>query len=203
MGRLLSVVAKWSHVVCDAMPYFKASLVPRDKVGLFWLYYYYLCPLFLDCTTVVDMTAPPSASGRTSRRMFMQLVYDSSASATQVWHLELRWLMCQGQQVEEIVKHCTRRARQAGLLLLQIPTELEWDAASNKNRVLKGFYHHQWRTQFAEKGLTTHKLHEKILTLQMQIETHQRHIETTHANLSKWRAAGKGLMLFKYYSTSM
>ena len=78
---------------------------------------------FLDCTTVVDMTAPPSASGRTSRRMFMQLVYDSSASATQVWHLELRWLMCQGQQVEEIVKHCTRRARQAGLLLLQIPTD--------------------------------------------------------------------------------
>ena len=27
---------------------------------------------------------------------------------------------CQGQQIEEIVKHCTRRARLAGLLLLQV-----------------------------------------------------------------------------------
>jgi len=72
---------------------------------------------------VLDMTAPPDASGARRRRMFIHIMYDSKASARQAWHIELRWLMCQGQQVEEIVKHCTRRARLAGLLLLQVPTD--------------------------------------------------------------------------------
>lgn len=39
-----------------------------------------------------------------------------------MWHLEVRWLICQGHRVEELIKHCARRAKQAGLLMLQIPT---------------------------------------------------------------------------------
>ena len=56
------------------------------------------------------------------RRMFVQLVFDPTASAEQAWHLEIRWNMCQGHKVEDLVKYCMRRARQAGLLLLQVPT---------------------------------------------------------------------------------
>ena len=31
-----------------------------------------------------------------------------------MWHLEVRWLICQGHRVEELIKHCARRAKQAG-----------------------------------------------------------------------------------------
>ena len=54
--------------------------------------------------------------------MFVQLLFDANASADQAWHLEIRWNMCQGQKVEELVKWCARRAKNAGLLLLQVPT---------------------------------------------------------------------------------
>ena len=31
-----------------------------------------------------------------------------------MWHLEVRWLICQGHRVEELIKHCMRRAKQEG-----------------------------------------------------------------------------------------
>ena len=37
----------------DAMPYFREALQPGDRVGLFWIYYYFLCPLLFGCTTVI------------------------------------------------------------------------------------------------------------------------------------------------------
>ena len=39
-----------------------------------------------------------------ARRMFVQLLFDASASAEQAWHLEIRWNMCQGYKVEDLVK---------------------------------------------------------------------------------------------------
>lgn len=56
------------------------------------------------------------------RRMFLQLQFDPTASPEQAWHLEIRWNMCQGHKVEDLVKYCMRRARQVGLLMLQVPT---------------------------------------------------------------------------------
>ena len=37
----------------DAMPYFKTGLNDGDKVGLFWIYYYFLCPMLMKCTPVI------------------------------------------------------------------------------------------------------------------------------------------------------
>jgi len=116
--------------------------------------------------------------------MFVQLLFDASASADACWHLEIRWNMCRADkvklptsyllptflpsyhptfflpsylptflpsylptilpsyhltvlpschptillptalawQVEELIKYCARRAKQAGMLLLQVPT---------------------------------------------------------------------------------
>eukprot|EP00965_Chrysotila_dentata_P089113 2942259-Pleurochrysis_carterae.AAC.1 len=68
------------------------------------------------------MTGPADAKGNYGRRMVVQLKHDSRAGPAQAFHLELRWLMCQGQHIEELLKHCTRRAKSVGLLLLQIPT---------------------------------------------------------------------------------
>ena len=36
-----------------ALPMFARALRPGDRVGLFWLYYYFLCPLSLGATVVV------------------------------------------------------------------------------------------------------------------------------------------------------
>ena len=42
-----------------------------------------------------------------------------------MWHLEVRWLICQGHRVEELIKLCLRRAKQAGrAYLLPCLTEL-------------------------------------------------------------------------------
>ena len=57
-----------------------------------------------------------------ARRMFVQLLFDASASSDACWHLEIRWNMCRGDKVEELIKYCARRAKQAGMLLLQVPT---------------------------------------------------------------------------------
>ena len=80
----------------------------------------------LDLTNWFNDEASPAAGGArkpsVQRRMYVQLLYDASASAEQAWHLEIRWNMCQGHKVEEFAKYCTRRAKQAGLLLLQVPT---------------------------------------------------------------------------------
>ena len=57
-----------------------------------------------------------------ARRMFVQLLFDASACADACWHLEIRWNMCRGDKVEELIKYCARRAKQAGTLLLQVPT---------------------------------------------------------------------------------
>ena len=47
----------------------------------------------------------------------------TAACCMQVWHLEVRWLICQGHRVEELIKQCARRAKQAGGVahMLQIP----------------------------------------------------------------------------------
>ena len=37
-----------------------------------------------------------------ARRMFVQLLFDASASADACWHLEIRWTMCRGDKVEEL-----------------------------------------------------------------------------------------------------
>lgn len=47
----------------------------------------------------------------------------AQASADRVWHLEVRWLMCAAPQIEDLVKYCARKARRAGLLLIQLPTD--------------------------------------------------------------------------------
>ena len=75
---------------------------------------------------LLDMTSG-DASGEGGeqlggRRMFVQLLFDASASDDVCWHLEIRWNMCRGDKVEELIKFCARRAKQAGLLLLQVPT---------------------------------------------------------------------------------
>lgn len=57
-----------------------------------------------------------------SLRDKVQVLFDATAGEDQVWHLEVRWNMCQGHRVEEIVKQCARRAKGAGLIFLQIPT---------------------------------------------------------------------------------
>ena len=57
-----------------------------------------------------------------ARRMFVQLLFDASASSDACWHLEIRWNMCRGDKVEELIKYCARRAKQHGMLLLQVPT---------------------------------------------------------------------------------
>ena len=46
------------------------------------------------------------------------------AGREQVWHLEVRWLICQGHRVEELIKLCLRRAKQAGraYLLASLPS---------------------------------------------------------------------------------
>eukprot|EP00908_Phaeocystis_cordata_P025860 Transcript_8337.p1 GENE.Transcript_8337~~Transcript_8337.p1 ORF type:complete len:628 (+),score=288.23 Transcript_8337:230-1885(+) len=72
---------------------------------------------------LIDMTPPvKEKDGEYGRRQFVQLLHDAQAGREQVWHLEVRWLICQGHRVEELIKHCARRAKQAGLLMLQIPT---------------------------------------------------------------------------------
>ncbi len=74
---------------------------------------------------LLDLTSADDASkggGVRPRRMFVQLLFDANASGDQAWHLEIRWTMCQGPKVEELVKFCARRAKLAGLLLLQVPT---------------------------------------------------------------------------------
>ena len=77
----------------------------------------------LDLTSVDDTTkGTATGRGERPRRMFVQLLFDANASGEQAWHLELRWTMCQSQKVEELIKFCARRAKQAGLLLLQVPT---------------------------------------------------------------------------------
>ena len=77
----------------------------------------------LDLTSVDDATkGTASGRGERPRRMFVQLLFDANASGEQAWHLEIRWTMCQSQKVEELIKFCARRAKQAGLLLLQVPT---------------------------------------------------------------------------------
>ena len=61
------------------------------------------------------------------------------------------------------------------LLLYKSPRmERRWHEAERAQYVRSGFYDHQWTTQFAEKGIITHRLQEKILNLQAQIESHQR-----------------------------
>ena len=71
---------------------------------------------------LLDMTPPPGRDGTPGRRQFVQILADKRAGPEQVWHLEVRWLVCQAHRVEELVKSWTRRARQAGLLMLQVPT---------------------------------------------------------------------------------
>jgi len=72
---------------------------------------------------LVDMTPDVAESdGTRGRRMFVQIIFDSTAGEDQTWHMEVRWNMCQGHRVEELVKYCARRAKQVGLLFLQIPT---------------------------------------------------------------------------------
>ena len=79
-------------------------------------------PSILDEIAFKDVTELPDDNGKYGRRMFFKLVYDSEACERQAWHLELQWLMCEGPRIEDFVQHCTRRARLAGLLMLQIPT---------------------------------------------------------------------------------
>ena len=50
-------------------------------------------------------------------------LHHTQASADRVWHLEVRWLMCAAPQIEDLVKYCARKARRAGLLLIQLPTD--------------------------------------------------------------------------------
>lgn len=75
---------------------------------------------------LVDMTSDEMASATGdqlgARRMFVQVLFDASASAGACWHLEIRWNMCRGDKVEDLIKYCARRAKQAGMLLLQVPT---------------------------------------------------------------------------------
>ena len=56
-----------------------------------------------------------------------------------------------------------------------------------KKEIQTGFYHHQWKTQFAEKGLNVAKLEAKVEALKMEIEMHQTKIEHTKANVKKSR----------------
>ena len=87
----------------------------------------------LDLTSVDDATkGTASGRGERPRRMFVQLLFDANASGEQAWHLEIRWTMCQSQKVEELSKCCARRAKQAGLLLLQVPTTSTGAASSGR-----------------------------------------------------------------------
>ena len=70
-------------------------------------------------SALLDLTAPGSGDGR---RMYVELLHETVASAEQAWHFEVRWLMCQATQVEDLLKYCARRARAAGLLIVQTPT---------------------------------------------------------------------------------
>mmetsp|Transcript_148094 Transcript_148094/g.258357 ORF Transcript_148094/g.258357 Transcript_148094/m.258357 type:complete len:1030 (+) Transcript_148094:61-3150(+) len=72
--------------------------------------------------------------------------------------------------------------------LLAIP--VEYDVNEHGKQIIKsGFYHHQWQTQFAEKGLTTDKLQQKIAQLEDEIVQHKTKIAHTKSNMGRWRAA--------------
>eukprot|EP00746_Dinoflagellata_sp_MGD_P090748 gnl/MRDRNA2_/MRDRNA2_35865_c0_seq1.p1 gnl/MRDRNA2_/MRDRNA2_35865_c0~~gnl/MRDRNA2_/MRDRNA2_35865_c0_seq1.p1 ORF type:complete len:1032 (+),score=251.92 gnl/MRDRNA2_/MRDRNA2_35865_c0_seq1:100-3195(+) len=74
--------------------------------------------------------------------------------------------------------------------LLKIPVQFDVKEDGSK-KVKAGFYHHQWETQFNEKGLTVAQMQEKIQQLQMEIKAHEAKIEKTNARMAKWRLAGK------------
>lgn len=69
--------------------------------------------------------------------------------------------------------------------LLKIPIEKGSDG-----KILKGWYHNQWETQFKEDGLTASQVKEKIMQLQMQIEQHQMKHDRIKRNVAKVRATG-------------
>merc|ERR1712048_7884 len=60
-----------------------------------------------------------------------------------------------------------------------------------KQKIKAGFYHHQWKTQFSEKGLTVVKLQQKIDQLKDEIQTHESKIKQTQTSMSKWRSVGR------------
>ena len=61
-----------------AMPYFRRDLVPGDRVGLFWIYYYFLCPLLIGCTVHILSDAnflDPHALLATIKRVRLNALY--------------------------------------------------------------------------------------------------------------------------------
>ena len=60
------------------MPYFRRDLVPGDRVGLFWIYYYFLCPLLIGCTVHILSDAnflDPHALLATIKRVRLNALY--------------------------------------------------------------------------------------------------------------------------------
>jgi ABC-type multidrug transport system ATPase subunit len=80
------------------------------------------------------------------------------------------------------------------LLKIQVEAEVDKDG---KKTIKSGFYHNQWRTQFAEKGLTTKQLKEKVAQLQLQMETYKAKISRTRRLMKKWQSAGLFAHLFE------
>ena len=48
---------------------------------------------------LIDMTPPPGKDGVQGRRQFVQFIFDAQAGREQVWHLEVRWIICQGHTI--------------------------------------------------------------------------------------------------------
>jgi hypothetical protein len=57
-------------------------------------------------------------------RRFLHVSHDAAYDPNSCFHIELRWVACAGHMVKDFVQTMYRRARQAGLTLVQLPLKL-------------------------------------------------------------------------------
>jgi hypothetical protein len=57
-------------------------------------------------------------------RRFLHVSHDAAYDPNSCFHIELRWVACAGYMVKDFVQTMYRRARQAGLTLVQLPLKL-------------------------------------------------------------------------------
>ena len=74
--------------------------------------------------------------------------------------------------------------------VLETQVKSEVSADGKTSTVTAGYYHNQWQTQFKEKSVTTHQLHEKISQLQQQIDSHRQQVFAINTNMNKLRSVG-------------
>lgn len=60
---------------------------------------------------------------QTDRYQWILLQYDEAFHPWCCFHIDIKWMMCTGSAVKEIVSHMQRQARQAGVTIIQVPSD--------------------------------------------------------------------------------